>query len=165
MYQAEMFTNPLRNAVLLGEGCFAKAWSLDADWVLKQARERDGTLNYLEWCLLMQAAGKGMKGMPEIDRLCHTEHGYIVCMRRYQHQSEGIEHIGRYDYYSGYVMELTKAFQQHMKEVFDGYDYLDLHGGNIMYDKHGGCYVVTDPSSCAYQVADASCFAEPFTLH
>lgn len=154
MYQEEMFTRPNANAKFLGAGCNAAAWAVCDDWAIKVAQRRDGTLNYLEWCVRMTAAGNKMKGMPEIDRIAHTSGGYVAYMRLYASSGEGVESLGRYDVYEGYLLELVDAYEAYAKTVLDDTaGCCDLHSGNIMFDRPNGCYVITDPTASSYAVA------------
>jgi hypothetical protein len=144
-----MFSNVFKDQKYLGGGCYAQVHRIRPGWVLKHAPHRDGTLNYLEWCLLKQAAGEHMDGMPEIDFLVHTENGYLVTMREYT----GIPRTdwGRRDFPEReYLDDLVAAFETYMVDTFNKCGFAnDLHGGNAMIDADGE-YVLTDPSSLEY---------------
>lgn len=161
MYQHELFSSQTsRNAKYLDKGAFASVFAVDDEWVIKQAKERDGTLNYLEWCHAMQKAGKGMKGMPLIDFITHTDEGYVAGMRRYipWDYQYGSLYSEKGPLEKPYVVKLREAWKAHAEYVLCAgrLDWDDIHGGNVMWDKEAGHAVITDPLCCEYVVAPAS---------
>jgi hypothetical protein len=167
MFQKEMFSDgSYKKAKYLSNGCFGVVHTLDdnPDWVVKYAA-CDGTLNYLEWCVAMQKAGRGMKGMPEIDVLVRIdENRYMVTMRRY---SDACSIMSRYSSVLGwaeengheYINELAEAFSAYGQEVLgSSWDMVDdLHRGNIMLADDGSL-VITDPSASSYMEAPVHLF-------
>ena len=176
MFQQEMFTDgSFKGARYIANGCFGSVYALpDDEWVVKYAKA-DGTLNYLEWCKAMQMAGKGMKGMPEIDVLVHIEPAvghrradgrYMVTMRRYSDARGILNTLNEsFTFYADvketcvkvgheYIEELIDAFDEYCQEVFvrrNGCSMVDdLHRGNIMWDDRKNEFVVTDPSCSDY---------------
>lgn len=174
MFQQEMFTDgSFKGAEYIAKGCYGSVYALpDDEWVVKYAKA-DGTLNYLEWCKAMQMAGKGMKGMPEIDVLVHIEpeNGYssadgryMVTMRRYSDARGLLAKLDEpFDDFADvketcvrcgheYIAELIDAFDEYCQEVFVRRWSMvdDLHRGNIMWDDRKNEFVVTDPSCSEY---------------
>lgn len=168
MYQSELFTNAFKGQQWIGGGCISEVYTLAElpGYVLKRASRRDGTLNYLEWCQRMQSSGQGMRGMPEIDFIVHTEHveqacsgasvtrqGYVVCMKRYSDHGfksfgDAVDAIWQLDY----MKALVDAYEAFMQATFDMADCPaagDLHGGNVMME--GNTYILLDPSARAYE--------------
>jgi len=166
MFQREMFSDgSFKDAKYIASGCFGSVYTHPEhrDWVIKYGNA-DGTLNYLEWCKAMQAAGKGMKGMPEIDILTHMGfNGYMVTMRRYEDARMMVNKaIGEYssveELYSehghDYLGELVEAFDEYCSDVLvrvTGWSMVnDLHRANIMWDARKSEFVITDPSCSDY---------------
>lgn len=147
MYQMSMFNNAFKSQRYLGSGLYARVHAIGEGWVVKHCSTKDGTLNYLEWCQRMQAAGEGMDGMPEIDFLVHTAEGYIVTMRQYKPQADDC----CTDFKElEYMQELVAAFEAYMADTFHEYSFAhDLHGGNAMLDARGN-FILTDPSAYGY---------------
>jgi hypothetical protein len=168
MYQQEMFSNgQFKKARFIAGGCFGRVHDLGNGYVVKYA-DRDGTLNYLEWCYRLQQAGKGMVGMPTIDSIVLLEGDrYMVTMEhcgvtladycefegvfveRFNHEelsvAHGVDVSGAY--------RLACAFSGYMVDHFgaaDGRYKGDLHGGNFMV-KDDVVYL-TDPSGAPYLV-------------
>lgn len=191
MFQSEMFSDgSFKGASYIANGCYGSVFSLPSDdnWVVKYARV-DGTLNYLEWCKAMQLAGKGMRGMPEIDVLVHIEpeggigwaannNGrYMVTMRRYSDARSKLEELDKgFEYRADvkdtcnrcgheYIGELIDAFDAYCSEVFSRRNSWsmvdDLHRGNIMWDADKNEFVITDPSCSDYCINNKV----DFTLH
>lgn len=164
MYQQELFKRTIPTRRVIGDGCFGTVYSINDDWVVKYAA-KDGTLNYLEWCKIMQDAGKHMRGMPEIDRIVHLDGDrYMVTMRYYS--STLRERIGR-EYYAEvdkvkattWFKELKAAYLEYAALVLGepvesstGHTlrWADCHASNIMWDAREERYVVTDPCAVAY---------------
>ena len=145
MFQREMFSNMIRNAQWMGAGCMAVVHAVDDEWVHKYAPSRDGTCNYLEWCIAETAAGRKLSAMPEIDFLVHTAQVYIVVMRRYT--AWGYAHSPLTDN----VLATASAYRAYMDTTF-GRDYYadDIHCGNVMRRADGSA-VLTDPCVSAYK--------------
>ena len=187
MYQQEMFRKLLpRNAIPCGEGHVASVLDLGDGWVFKHANHKDETLNYLEWCVLMTKAGKGMKGMPDIDRIIHLEEGYIVLMRKYEYHGCKPSGVGYPSFNgTGYCAKLIEAYRAYMTALFgtvcrgplvgetseewnEEYEKgareyaCDLHGGNYMWDNLTNGWIVTDPSALSYLTIDE---VSPLELH
>lgn len=167
MYQQEMFARVIKTKRFLGDGAFGQVHAICDEWVVKYSK-KDGTLNYLEWCLWMQRAGKGMKGMPEVDTIVHLDGGqYMVTMRRYARTmsdsgltySERDEKVFEAEWYE----ELKDAYLAYHEDMLedvaedsqgfakrDPWD--DCHGGNVMFDERTDSWVVTDPCSGPYRL-------------
>lgn len=173
MYQEEMFSKgAFKNATFLDSGCFAQVHAIDDNTVVKYA-QRDGTLNWLEWCVMKQAQGEGHPLMPEVYDIVHLEDNrYMVTMKLYRPLPEschfgdllwrdhgldqltdaGVEHDGAralLDEFGAYFMALSER----------SYAGWDLHRGNCMLD--GQQLVITDPSAAPYYTAP---YSSEFTL-
>lgn len=164
MYQLSMFDGSVRGAKYLGSGVNASVHDTGDGWVVKRARERDGTLNWLEFCKHMQDAGEHMPGMPIIDRLVKTEQGYVVTMKRYDSLREdtgfpGFDSVRNGDIRmerlcAAYVDYANENFELgEFRSVYGVYDlFNDCHRGNVMVDDPTGeCeYIITDPDCGSY---------------
>lgn len=185
MYQQEMFKKLIPpHAVDCGEGHVASVLDLGDGWVFKQARIKDETLNYLEWCVMMTAAGKKMMGMPIIDRLIPLEEGYVVLMKKYQHRKRAPMNRPEPCFYTtgDYCCELIRAYREYMQTLFgevprgplageqtapcdnaEPRQYADdLHGANYMWCSESHTWIVTDPSARSYLKIDTP---PPLELH
>jgi hypothetical protein len=163
MYQEELFTRTLKTQGTLGSGCFGTVSIINDEWVVKYAR-KDGTLNYLEWCQMMQRAGRGMPGMPEVELIVHLpDNRYMVTMRRYSDTLK--ERLGCFAWgeerdkvvKERWFLALRAAYLQHADEMlgpimprYKTARFEDTHGENIMWDQRSGSWVLTDPCSCDY---------------
>lgn len=148
MFQASMFSNAFKDQRFLSSGCMARVNAIgDTGWVHKYARERDGTCNYLEWCIAETAAGRKLAAMPEIDLLVHTEAGYIVVMRQYfEYGNERCTPLQNDD-----VLECVEAYKEYMTATFGfGWYADDVHRGNVMA-RTDGTIVLTDPCVAGYR--------------
>ena len=161
MYQHEMFSNgSLKGARYIANGCYGQVYEhpdYPNDWVIKYA-DKDGTLNYLEWCKAMQDAGKGMRGMPNVDVLVHLENDrYMVIMSRY----DNAEHLFSLRDVSAkcstdyeYITELIAAFENYCSDNLSGVSgwgmVNDLHSGNVMWCNKTSSVIVTDPCANDY---------------
>lgn len=127
----------------IGSGGFASVHGhKNREWVLKRA-QNDGTRTYLEWCLIKQARGERMQGMPEIDFVIPiSEHQYVAAMRRY-YPSKDAGPI------PDYIYELAQECELDNPAIVCR----DLHRGNIMmkYSDNQGEFILTDPSSSGYR--------------
>lgn len=164
MHQVQMFSNTIAGAEYLGGGINAAVHSLPDGWVMKVARGRDGTLNWLGFCKFMQDTGQHMRGMPVIDRLTLTDNdGYVCTMRQYT-PITGVDWQGgigaaRYEY--PYLDDLVAAYVAYANANFhrrswvpsSGFEmyilFSDCHHGNVMRDSAGD-WVITDPDSGCY---------------
>ena len=158
MYQQAAISKMIKGAVFLGDGINAKVYAVGTTgWVIKHAREKDGTLNYLQWCLLKQQRGEFMRGMPEIDfiTLYGDGQGYSVGMKKYYKQTGRVEYNawGDSSKVPSYLLQLIRAFEDYALDFLDvDEDFVanDCHSGNIMVDGRGG-FVLTDPASGLYK--------------
>lgn len=152
MFQAEMFSKAFKDQRYLGNGCMASVTAIGTTgWVHKYARDRDGTCNYLEWCIAETAAGRKMAAMPEIDFLVHTEEGYIVIMRQYTAWHGRTSPLRDDD-----VKECVNAYTAYMTETFgSGWYAADVHTGNVM-TRADGTSVLTDPCVAGYKSVNAT---------
>lgn len=178
MYQADFFTNSINRMQLApgGDDGYVAMVAVypDNEWVLKTARYKDGTLNFLEWCYSLQKAGKSMRGMPEIDALVHTTDGYAVAMRFYTRYQEVRGEVDSYED-AEYIKELCAAYLEYCKAAFvvRVNHYLgddqpknitwrtiekksdvmgDMHDSNHMWDHRTGTHIITDPSAMSYML-------------
>ena len=166
MYQREMFSDgSFKGAKFINSGCFGAVYTHPEhdDWVIKYGMA-DGTLNYLEWCKAMQDAGKGMRGMPEIDILTHMgDSSYMVTMRRYEDARSKVDDLcSQYsevrwlfsEHGHDYLGDLVGAFDEYCSNVLvsmTGWSMVnDLHRGNIMWNPRKSEFVITDPSCSDY---------------
>ncbi len=168
MYQGSLFESLTHGAKHLGSGMMASVHELPDGWVLKRSHTKDGTLRWLEFCRGMQDAGKHMPGMPEIDRLAHTEDGYVCTMRKYT----GLTDAQREEFRDmeavkvPHIAALLAAYLEYAKVNFCAeyhsvwWLWDDLHYGNVMYDS-AGTLVITDPCCVGYEYFEP---AEPSTL-
>lgn len=175
MYQGEMFTHTHRSWQHCGSGIISEVHTSPCGkWVVKHGRRRDGTLNYLKWCLLHQEAGTAMQGMPYIDSIVHTEEGYMATMLRYHEGPDGGMARCAFEYGSTcgyedapYLMVLAIAFCKYMNDVFDSDlepKELDLHGGNHMWDRDNDEWILLDPSAGPYQTIPSTGHLDQFML-
>lgn len=156
MYRYELFERLHQNgwSDYLGKGSFSSVWGNPnvPDWVIKFG-ENDGTRTYLEWVMLRTAAGKRMKGMPEVEWIVPIGAcKYLVAMKRL-HKRVTYERES-----PDYITELKIAFKQET-----GVDANDAMFGNIMQDAKGEL-VLTDPSSWPYRPLGVSQLAYDFEL-
>jgi hypothetical protein len=175
MYQGEMFTHTHRRWEHCGGGVISEVHTSPCGkWAVKHGRRRDGTLNYLEWCLLHQEAGTSMQGMPYIESIVHTEEGYMATMLRYYEGPNGDMSRDAANYGSAfgyddapYLLALVQAFCKYMNDVIDldlEPEYLDLHDGNHMFDRDNDEWVLLDPSAGPYQTTPCTEHLDKFTL-
>jgi hypothetical protein len=161
MLQMSMFEGITQPSTLLGTGCFASVHEHGEGWVFKRAGNRDGTLNWLEFCKHMQDTGQFMLGMPVIDRLYHVGSGYVVTMKRYScAKSSSADKTGnmwkeyqdQQPWSSPQIQALELAFKRHMSKLgHTTYGFDDGHSGNMMYCHDTQSWIVTDPCSCSYR--------------
>lgn len=172
MYQMSMFDRAITGATYINSGVNGRVHNLHNGWVFKRAARRDSTLNWLEWCKAKHAAGEYMRGMPVIDRLAHTEDGYICTMVRMESARDKWKGLTKAMSEEttpqlGYLRELITAYCAYHKEFINEYSaspwdvFSDLHSGNVMIDKHGD-FVIIDPANDEYVVP---CCHDELTLH
>lgn len=178
MYQQSIFESSKRGWAFCGEGCFAEVHrSPDGKWVQKMAKAKDGTLNYLEWCVMRQRAGTALKGMPMIDTLVHTEEGYVVTMKYYADHPENLRMRRRATWCEAdeltyeeapYLAELVAEFVDYMRFMFvvPAYyeEHLDLHGGNHRFDADSASWVLLDPCASNYRPVPSLMHVANFSL-
>lgn len=169
----------------LGGGCFSTAYTLTPDTVVKVCRGgSDGTRNWLEFCVLMQARGENMPGMPEVHCVVElSDGGYMAVMRRYNAFVEVVTDAGEVirrdrcelhcllfgdnDGVHEFFRDTLEAFQAYLYDItgsdwgWGAWD--DVHSGNVMYDTDG-TPVVTDPSAGSYSTTAYRNYRPDFTL-
>lgn len=170
----ETIHDPTATLTKLGAGMYATVYRQEDGTVLKISKGLDGSMDYIEWCFLrLKKYGKGsveMMHFPEVEHFgkCKLQKknlfsgqleevdGWWCVMPEYveAYQSPPCKaNNGRLDAYNdrgnycGYIykkdIERTEAF---IKRLF-GWDFLDVHSGNVMWDESRNSWVITDPSA------------------
>lgn len=161
-------TGKLYPQLLLGEGVNAavyKGISVEGHVAIKVASNRDGTLNYLEWCFLARMTGTMMRGMPEVyglfptvqtevsaaTRYPYIEEGYVAVMRLYRKQT-GRRIAMQEDNFvkiPAYLERLRTAYHRYAANI-GAKKIDDLHEGNILFDMGTNSYIIVDTNNDDY---------------
>lgn len=183
MIQKELFARALGSTQHLSGGAFGQVHAINDEWVVKYVRTKEGTLNWLEWCWMMQRAGMHMRGMPEIDIIIRTngddeKGGYAVTMRRYKetlaqrNDHSGVEYMSAYDLPDKvrYIKELRWAYADYWANVLRGSRWFEsavaglnpakrqerAAGHHCWDDLHGG-NVMWDERTETWIITDPAC--------
>jgi hypothetical protein len=140
-------------------GSYGVAVRLRGGMVLKVGRKAEGTMDFIEWCMLrMRKFGKGsaeMLHLPEVTAFGRCGAGWWAVMPEYTTAKEFYGDEATYltngtwneehTYYISYKFEADIMPTIIMLQGIFVDGGWDIHSGNVMWDKRRGQWVIVDP--------------------